>query len=783
MKDKARKLEEIYQKINVELTEAAINKIVISNERKYIKYAPSYQRNYIWTVEKATNLIETVLMKGIIPPLIVIKKGKNINIIDGRQRYETLLKFYNNEFELKESGLQKLKDWEGCKYKDLAPNLRILFGEYKLKMITYTVENSIDISDEDIEYIGRDLFRRYNFGMTPLKNSDILRARYYYDSLTNKFKELFKNKRELYNKCIKLFEIGEKRAINDREKENLLLIIVRELITMPYIPIIGENNVQCNSKIIDKYYSKFITVYTEKEQKNKLVEFEKIFEKLYLIKEKLSETDFNLQNRIPFFKSIYWMLSIMYNNFSAKFYDFNIDKFCHYIQDDGQEYFDTYNNLSGHDIEKRNEYMKNYMEKELKININSYVEKIKKNKKAIIYKKDLNISKDKDWYSPYLSQQLTTRKETMELSEIISHIKQDRFVVRSNYQRGEVFDKVKASRIIESIILGVKLPPIYLYTEIQGNGISTEIVLDGQQRLIDILKFMGEPVTDQEYKYIRTYKDKYSLKGLRDLDGLNNKFYEEGPDSINQFKREPIEDYIFDVIRIDKNGNENVDFVDIFIRLNQNPCPISMNSFEMWNSFDIIETINEIKEIAKYKGFEQQRSAMKEEELVTTLAYMDYIGLNIENVHDFFNFDIRTDNKNTQKEKSLIRMRAKGKRDITNLLEKMEPNSEQEKEFLDSVNSINNFVDKLKIISNDDYKELIRLLNPNRRKPVRGDKNCFYIMWLIFRELDIHIVQTYKKEILEDFQKMFSLMQNMPKDKDENDFINYVKSLIRKYNK
>lgn len=45
--------------------------------------------------------------------------------------------------------------------------------------------------------------------------------------------------------------------------------------------------------------------------------------------------------------------------------------------------------------------------------------------------------------------------------------------------------------------------------------------------------------------------------------------------------------------------------------------------------------------------------------------------------------------------------------------------------------------------------------------------NCFYIMWLIFRKLDIHVVQTYKKEILEDFRKMFSLMQNIPKDKDE----------------
>lgn len=294
---------------------------------------------------------------------------------------------------------------------------------------------------------------------------------------------------------------------------------------------------------------------------------------------------------------------------------------------------------------------------------------------------------------------------------------------------------------------------------------------------------MGEPVTDEEYREISTIKNKYALKGIKDLDGLDNKVYEEGPNSINQFKRKPIQDYIFDVIRIDKKGNESVDFVDIFIRLNQNPCPISMNSFEMWNSFDIIKTISKIKEIAKYKGFRQQRSEMKEEELVTILAYMDYIELKMENIDDFFKFDIRTDNKNTKKEKSLIRIRAKGKKDITALLEKMEPNSEEESKFLDSVNSVNNFVDKLKILSDDEYEELIKLLNPTRIKPIRGDKNCFYIMWLILQELDMHIVQTYKKEIVEDFKEIFSLMQNMPKDKNENDFITYVKSIIRKYSK
>lgn len=783
MSDKVRMLDKIYESMKVELTESTVNNLIISDERKYIRYAPSYQRNYIWTLEKATNLIETVLMNGIIPPLIVIKKGNRIYIIDGRQRYETLLKFYNNEFKLKDSGLQKMKDWEGRIYKDLAPNLRTLFKEYKVKMITYTVESSIDVSDEEVEYVSRDLFRRYNFGMTPLKRSDIARAKYYYDNLTSEFKQLFKTNIELYNKCIELFAIGEKRRIENREKLNLLLIIVRELIATPYIPIIGERKIQCNTKMIEKYYFRFIAKYTEREQRDKLVEFEKIFEKLYLIKQKIKDLNNNLGNNIQFFKSLYWMFSILYNTFPTEFYNFNIDKFCHYIQDEGQDYFDTYNSSSGDDIEKRNNYMKDYMEKELKLDISNYLEEVRENRKAIIYNRDSDISRDKVWYSPYLSQQLITRKETMELSEIISHIKQNRFIVRPDYQRGEVRDKVKASRVIESIILGVKLPPIYLYTERQKNGLSTDIVLDGQQRLIDILKYMGEPVTDQEYKYIRTNKHKYALKGLRDLKGLENKVYQEGPDSINQFKREPIENYVFDVIRIDKRGNENIDFVDIFIRLNQNPCPISMNSFEMWNSFDIIETINRIKEIANYKVFKQKSTTMKEEELVTILAYMQYIKLNIENIGDFFKIDIRTDNKNTKKEKSLIRISVKNKNAITNFLETMKPNSQKEKEFLISVNLVNDFVDKLKILSDNNDKILMKILNQSRTKHIRADKNCFYIMWLILQEFDTHIIQAYKKEILEDLKKIFSLMQNMPKDKDEGDFIAYVNSIIKKYRK
>ena len=50
----------------------------------------------------------------------------------------------------------------------------------------------------------------------------------------------------------------------------------------------------------------------------------------------------------------------------------------------------------------------------------------------------------------------------------------------------------------------------------------------------------------------------------------------------------------------------------MFLRLNENPCPINTNSFEMWNCFDIVNCIKEIKEIAKYKLLKQASARMLE---------------------------------------------------------------------------------------------------------------------------------------------------------------------------
>lgn len=294
---------------------------------------------------------------------------------------------------------------------------------------------------------------------------------------------------------------------------------------------------------------------------------------------------------------------------------------------------------------------------------------------------------------------------------------------------------------------------------------------------------MGKSITNEKGEFVNTTKYKYSLKGL-DND-LNKRFYEDtyGKDSLTPDKQELIEDYKLDVIRINERGNEEFDAVDMFIRLNQNPCPVNIDTFEFWNSFDFINTINKIKEIAKCPFFKQKATnRMKEEELVTILAYLDYKGVNINNINDYFTIYIDVENKDTVTEYSIFKMSIK-KRNITNYLKNIKPNSKDEEELSESLDEVSKFADKLKILSDGNVEKFKSLLNPNRRKNQKNDKNCFYILWVILRNLDTHIITTYKNDIYVRIKELFALIQNMNKNKSLNDIKNEIKSIVNAYNK
>lgn len=73
-------------KNNIKISTRSITVKTLLSERNLnrINYKPYYQRNYVWDVTKGTFFIESILLGTDIPPLILFKSGKMMEVIDGR---------------------------------------------------------------------------------------------------------------------------------------------------------------------------------------------------------------------------------------------------------------------------------------------------------------------------------------------------------------------------------------------------------------------------------------------------------------------------------------------------------------------------------------------------------------------------------------------------------------------------------------------------------------------------------------------------------------------------
>ena len=87
--------------------------------------------------------------------------------------------------------------------------------------------------------------------------------------------------------------------------------------------------------------------------------------------------------------------------------------------------------------------------------------------------------------------------------------------LRPEYQRRLVWDNVKRSRFIESLLLNVPIPPVFLY---EGE-LNRYEVMDGQQRLNSIADF---------------YENAFALKGLEKWKELNGLRYGELPETLRR---------------------------------------------------------------------------------------------------------------------------------------------------------------------------------------------------------------------------------------------------------
>lgn len=160
-----------------------------------------------------------------------------------------------------------------------------------------------------------------------------------------------------------------------------------------------------------------------------------------------------------------------------------------------------------------------------------------------------------------LDQVLTSRQEyitdgySMSIGEIVSNYKEGEIDINPDFQRKFRWTQSQRSRLIESILIGVPLPSIFVYQNEKGIW----EVVDGVQRISTILEFMGELKDENGQKLSPSTLTK--TKMLPSIEGMQWKDIPKEPLQID-FRRTKIEIKI-----IKSSSHQNAKF-EVFQRLN-----------------------------------------------------------------------------------------------------------------------------------------------------------------------------------------------------------------------
>ena len=146
--------------------------------------------------------------------------------------------------------------------------------------------------------------------------------------------------------------------------------------------------------------------------------------------------------------------------------------------------------------------------------------------------------------SDYPLDDIMVRSETRSVSEVVKRIRRNRFFMAPDFQRDFVWESARQSKLIESCIMRIPLPVLYVA---EGND-GRIVVVDGLQRLTTFVRFIN---------------DELKLTGLGKGHPLNGKRYSDL--SVNLQER--VEDTQLTLYILDKNAPKRAK-LDIFERVN-----------------------------------------------------------------------------------------------------------------------------------------------------------------------------------------------------------------------
>lgn len=202
--------------------------------------------------------------------------------------------------------------------------------------------------------------------------------------------------------------------------------------------------------------------------------------------------------------------------------------------------------------------------------------------------------------------QIFTEIGDPEIDSLHGKFKRGKLLVQPDFQRQFVWDSGKASRLIESVFLGIPIPLIYISQESDNK----EHVIDGQQRLTSFFAFIDGHFPDER---------EFKLSGLTVFPEYNGKKYstlpEELQDAIRYFKVR--------TITFKKESAKDLKF-EIFERLNSGS--VSLNDQELRNCIyrgsynNLLRDLSRETDFVSLLGLKKPDKRMRDVEFVLRFA-------------------------------------------------------------------------------------------------------------------------------------------------------------------
>ena len=305
---------------------------------------------------------------------------------------------------------------------------------------------------------------------------------------------------------------------------------------------------------------------------------------------------------------------------------------------------------------------------------------------------------------PKEQRKIRTQAYDKSIEDTVRMIENNRIFLQPDFQRySGVWDLKTSSLLIESILLNVPIPPIYVAEEEDG----TWNIIDGLQRLTTFKEF---------------YSGKFKLRGLESLKELNKLEYK----TLNQKAKTILDNGNLRIVLITKESHPEMKY-DIFMRLNRGS--VKLTEQELRNCLyrgklnDLIKNLRNNKNLLNILNLTEPHHRMIDAELILRYLAISEKYDNIENKINGYNGIMR----------SFLNEYMNERRDIT------------DKDIVMLENKFNDTLDKVYAVFE---RNAFRRIEENGEYYKWINKSIFDFIMLSFEKYDKNKLISKKHEII-----------------------------------